>query len=72
MTEIKWFNCLTYLAILLFAGAAALFCIVVFIEPDLPESKQRSLGVIYLFWLFGGVLLSGLVSRQCGFWKKPK
>jgi hypothetical protein len=71
VTKIKWVNLLTYLAVLLFAVAAALFCIV-FIEPSLPESKQKSLGIIYLFCLFGGALLSSWISLQRWFWKKRK
>lgn len=56
MREIKWIKRLTYLTILLFAVAALLFSIVVFIKPDGPESRQKSLGIIYLFCLFGGAL----------------
>jgi hypothetical protein len=48
MTEIKWVNRLTYIAILLFSVAAGLFCIIFFIEPEISESRQRFLGVIYL------------------------
>jgi 4-amino-4-deoxy-L-arabinose transferase-like glycosyltransferase len=64
VTEIKWINRLTYIAIVLLAGAAALFCITCFIEPDMPISRQKFLGFIYLFCLFGGVLLLGWIKRR--------
>jgi hypothetical protein len=72
MTEIKRVNRLTYLSILLFAVAAAIFSIIVFIEPVVAESRQRSLGIIYLVCLFGGALLSGWVSMQRWFWRSRK